>query len=63
MPNISTLLAKIKIYLIKKVLIFLLLVEKVNILIEYTDFVGVILIKLLDIFLKYTGVNENAIKL
>lgn len=59
---ISSLAAKMTIYLMKKAQIFLLLVEKFTILVEYLDFVDIFSKKLAQLLLKRTKVNEHAIE-
>lgn len=57
MTNISRLAAKITVYLAKKDLIFLLLLENIIIILEYSDFADVFLNKIVKIFLKSIGVK------
>ena len=63
MVYISSLQAKIIIYLAKKAYMTLLLAKKVIIPGKYLDFADVFLEKSANVLLEQTGVNEHAIKL
>lgn len=60
---INNVAAKITIHIVKKALIFLLLVEKVIILAKYLDLADLSLKKLAKVLPKYIEVNQYAIKL
>lgn len=62
MDHIHSLIVKITIDSARKPQISFLFVEKIIFQAEYSDFMDVFLKKLTEILLKYTGVNEYAIK-
>ena len=60
---VTSLISKMIIHPARNAQIALLLAEKVNVLVEYTDFVNVFLKESAKVLPKRTGINEHAIEL